>query len=79
MEVLMHQGNCEYMTLYHRVIDSFFLSNTHFILTFMMQIFFTFWQGFLIEVLHSFGVIGEIGDWDSEHVVDGLQVSLSTT
>ena len=30
MEVLMHQGNCEYMTLYHRVIDSFFLSNTHF-------------------------------------------------
>ena len=45
----------------------------------MMQIFFTFWQGFLIEVLHSFGVIGEIGDWDSEHVVDGLQVSLSTT
>jgi len=37
-------------------------------------IFFTFWQGFLIEVLHSFGVIGEVGDWDSEHVVDGLQV-----
>ncbi|KAL7535564.1 hypothetical protein ACHAXR_006576 [Thalassiosira sp. AJA248-18] len=36
-------------------------------------IFFTFWQGFLIEVLHSFGVIQDIGDWDSEHVVDGLQ------
>lgn len=36
-------------------------------------IFFTFWQGFLIEVLHSFGVIQDVGNWDSEHVVDGLQ------
>lgn len=36
-------------------------------------IFFTFWQGFLIEVLHSCGVITDVGDWDSEHVVSGLQ------
>ena len=54
--------------------DAFFLTLI-FLLIFIMKIFFTFWQGFLIEVLHSFGVLGEIGDWDSEHVVDGLQVS----
>lgn len=36
-------------------------------------IFFTFWQGFLIEVLHSLGVIQDVGEWDSAHVVDGLQ------
>jgi hypothetical protein len=38
------------------------------------QIFFTFWQGFIISVLHYFGVLGEIGGWDSAHVSDGLQV-----
>ncbi|KAL3764344.1 hypothetical protein ACHAW5_003480 [Stephanodiscus triporus] len=36
-------------------------------------IFFTFWQGFLISILHFFGVLGAIGGWDSEHVSDGLQ------
>lgn len=36
-------------------------------------IFFTFWQGFVIEILHSVGVIQGVGRWDSEHVVDGLQ------
>ena len=25
-------------------------------------------------MLHYFGVLGEIGGWDSEHVSDGLQV-----
>ncbi|KAL3806476.1 hypothetical protein ACHAXA_006999 [Cyclostephanos tholiformis] len=36
-------------------------------------IFFTFWQGFIISVLHYIGVLGEIGGWDSAHVSDGLQ------
>ncbi|KAL9179952.1 hypothetical protein ACHAXT_007922 [Thalassiosira profunda] len=36
-------------------------------------IFFTFWQGFIIECLHSAGVITDVGGWDSEHVADGLQ------
>lgn len=39
----------------------------------VVQIFFTFWQGFLLEVLHSVGVLNDIGGWDSQHVVDGLQ------
>ena len=36
-------------------------------------IFFTFWQGFLISVLHYFGVLDSIGGWDREHVSNGLQ------
>lgn len=36
-------------------------------------IFFTFWQGFLISVLHYFGVLDSIGGWDHEHVSNGLQ------
>mmetsp|Transcript_14687 Transcript_14687/g.28285 ORF Transcript_14687/g.28285 Transcript_14687/m.28285 type:complete len:501 (+) Transcript_14687:92-1594(+) len=39
-------------------------------------IFFTFWQGFLIQCLHSFGVIKGVAGWDSEHVVDGIQDTL---
>lgn len=39
-----------------------------------VQIFFTFWQGFIISVLHYCGVLGDIGGWDSAHVSDGLQV-----
>ncbi len=39
-------------------------------------IFFTFWQGFAIQVLCSAGVIKGIGDWDPQHVVDGITVSL---
>ena len=37
-------------------------------------IFFTFWQGFTIQVLCSVGVIKGIGDWSPEHVVDGITV-----
>ncbi len=37
-------------------------------------IFFTFWQGFAIQVLYSVGVIKGIGDWDPVHVVDGIAV-----
>lgn len=36
-------------------------------------IFFTFWQGFLISVLHYFGALDTVGGWDHEHVSDGLQ------
>ncbi|KAL3767927.1 hypothetical protein ACHAWO_001823 [Cyclotella atomus] len=39
-------------------------------------IFFTFWQGFAIQVLCSAGVIKGIGDWDPQHVVDGITDSL---
>lgn len=44
----------------------------------MIQIFFTFWQGFVIQVLVSVGVIGDVGEWDSVHVADGLQDLLIT-
>jgi len=37
-------------------------------------IFFTFWQGFTIQVLCSAGVIKGVGDWDPQHVVDGITV-----
>jgi hypothetical protein len=40
-------------------------------------IFFTFWQGFTIQVLCSAGVIKGIGDWDPQHVVDGITVLLT--
>lgn len=39
-------------------------------------IFFTFWQGFLISLLTSAGVIGAINEWDSAHVADGIQDTL---
>jgi hypothetical protein len=42
-------------------------------------IFFTFWQGFAIQVLCSAGVIKGIGDWDPQHVVDGITVSFHLT
>ena len=41
-------------------------------------IFFTFWQGFTIQVLCSIGVIKGIGDWDPQHVVDGITVCCQT-
>lgn len=41
-------------------------------------IFFTFWQGFLIEVLNSAGVIKPVGDWTADDFAAGLSDFLIT-